>query len=145
MWFTQTMGYIHKDEGIQPKRWRDTTYNKTVALPLHALIVSPTQSQRLFTIQNNTIHSHVTMLSFIGEIPWENTTVNPIPWVHITVGQHTSPKNSQGLHPRTPKKGEWLYSIPGVQTQLNNIFGYGISGSTTNNCFLSISHVIICR
>ena len=93
MWFTQMMGYVHKeisspfitvhkDERIQP-----------AAKLLHFLfMLSQSLPQRLFTIQNNTIHSIVTMLSFIAEIPWENTTVNPIPWVHKTVGQQTSQK-----------------------------------------------------
>ena len=84
------IGYVHKeisnsfitvqkDEGIH-----------LAAKPLHFLF---TLSQSLFqynTIQYNTIHSRVTMFSFIGEIPWENTTVNPIPWVCKIVGQQTS-------------------------------------------------------
>ena len=69
-WFTQTMGYIHKeisspfittqkDEGIQP-----------IAKPLHFLF---TLSQSLSHSHidglqcYNTIHIRVTMLSFIGE------------------------------------------------------------------------------
>ena len=121
---------VHPNDGIRPQRnfhsfyysperWRDIAYRKTTALPLHTLIVSPTQSHGLFTIQNNTIHNRVTMIYFIEEIPWENTTVNPTPWVRKTVGQHTS-------------LGEWVYSTPGVQTQLNNISRSGILGSTTN-------------
>ena len=126
---------VHPKLGLRPhincqsfyyclERWRDTTYSNTVALPLHALTVSLTQSQRLFTIKNNTIHSRVTILSFIGEIPWENNTVNPIPWVRKAVGQHSFPV--------TPRQGEWVYNTPGLQTQLNNISGSGRSGSTTN-------------
>ena len=81
------MGYVHKeisnpfitvqkDEGIQ-----------LAAKPLHFLF---TLSQSLFQYKIIQIHSCVTMLSFIAEIPWENTMVNPIPWVRKTVGQHTS-------------------------------------------------------
>ena len=40
------------------------------------------------------------MLSFIGEIPWENTMVNPIPWVRKTVDQHIPKKI-----PPNPKAG----------------------------------------
>ena len=77
------MGYIHKEISnpfikVQ-KDEGDTTCSKTAALPLHALTVS-------LLIQNNTTHSRVTMLSFIGEIPWENTTVNPLPWVRKHLG-----------------------------------------------------------
>ena len=94
MWFTQTMGYIHKeiaspfitvqkDEGIQP-----------AAKPLHFLLTlsrSLSHNHRDCLQCHNAIHSHVTMLSFIREIQWENSRVNPIPWVRNTVGQHTSP------------------------------------------------------
>ena len=46
------------------------------------------------------------MLSFIGEIPWENTTVNPIPWVHKTVCQHKYQKKILGgAPPLNPKAG----------------------------------------
>ena len=79
MWFTQTMGYVHKeiaspfikvqkDEGIKP-----------AAKPLHFLF---TLSQFLSHNHGdclqcyNFLHNCVTMLSFIGEIPWENTAVN---------------------------------------------------------------------
>ena len=75
----------------------------------------------------------VTMIYFIGEIPWVNTTVNPIPWVCKTIGQHTSQKNFLGALPRTPWQGERVYSIPRLQSQLNNISGSRILGSTTNN------------
>ena len=119
MWFTQKMGYIHteisspfitvqKDEGIQP-----------AATSLHFLFtLSQTLSNnRRYCLQcYNTIHNHFKMLSFIGEIPWENTTVNPIPWVH--------------------KVRERVYSTFGVQTRLNNISGSGRSGSINNNNFI---------
>ena len=95
MWFTQTMGYIQKeianpfitvqkDEGIHP-----------AAKPVHFLF---TLSQSLFQYKTIPYIVMSPMLSFIGEIPWENTMVNPIPWVRKTVGQHTSP--------RTPRQGE---------------------------------------
>ena len=45
------------------------------------------------------------MIYFIGEIPWENTTASPIPWVRKTVGQHTSQKNFSGAPPLNPKAG----------------------------------------
>ena len=81
------MGYVHKEICqsfyYSPERWRDTPCSKTATLPLHALTVS-------LPIQYNTILSHFTMLSFIGEIQWENSRVNPIPWVRNTVGRHTS-------------------------------------------------------
>ena len=110
-WFTQTMGYIHteianpiitvqKDEGIQP-----------TAIPLHFLFMlsqSLTESQRLFTMlqYNKKPYTDVLQLfSFIGEIPWENTTINPIPWVHKTIGQHTSQKKFSGAPPLNPKAG----------------------------------------
>ena len=119
-WFTQMMGYVHKEICqsfyYSPKIWRDTPCSKTAALPLHTLTVS-------LPIQYNTISIWFTMLCFIGEIPWENTTVKSIQWVLKTISQHTS---------QTPRKGEWEYSIPGVQTQLNNISGSGRLGSTTN-------------
>ena len=38
-------------------------------------------------------------------MPWENTTVSPIPWVHKTVGQDTSQKNFFGTPPPNPKEG----------------------------------------
>ena len=127
-WFTQTTSYVHKEisspfisiqkyEGIQP-----------IATPLHFLF---TLSQYLShnhidCLQYNTIPYTTVLqcLSFIGEIPWENTTVNPIPWVYKNVGQKTSK-----THVR-------VYSKPGVQTWLNNIFESGRSGSTTNNISL---------
>ena len=62
-------------------------------------------------LQYNTILSHFTMLSFIGEIQWENSRVNPIPWVCKTVGQHISQKKFFGAHwpsgppPRSPRGG----------------------------------------
>ena len=101
MWFTQAMGYVHKEiaspfiivqkyEGIQP-----------ATIPLHFLF---TLSQSLF--QYNTIpYLVVLMLSFIGEIQWENSRVNPIPWVRKTIGQHTSQKNFSGAPPPNPKAG----------------------------------------
>ena len=66
MWFTQTMGYVHKeivspfitiqkDEGIQP-----------AAKPFHFLFML--SHNHIDCLQcYNTIHSLVTMLSFIGE------------------------------------------------------------------------------
>ena len=111
---------------LQSKKMKGYTLQQTIALPLHSLTV-------YLPIQYNTIHSHVTMLSFIGEIPWENATVNPIPWVCKTVGQHTSQNFFSRAPPWTPSQGEWVYSTPGVQTQLNNISGSGRLGSTTNN------------
>ena len=95
-WFTQTMGYIHKeisspfitvhkDEGIQ-----------LATKPLHFLFML---SQSLShnhkdCLQYNTIPypSVLQFFSFIREIPWENTTINPIPRVHKTVGQQTFQK-----------------------------------------------------
>ena len=102
MWFTQTMGYVHKeiaspfitvqkDEGIHP-----------AAKSLHFLFKL---SQSLFQYNTNTILSRFTMLSFIGEIQWENPMVNPIPWVHKTIGQHTSQKKFLGALPLNPKVG----------------------------------------
>ena len=63
---------VQKDEGIQP-----------VAKPLHFLF---TVSQSLF--QYNTIPYTVVLqcFKFIGEKPWKNTMVNPIPRVRKTVG-----------------------------------------------------------
>ena len=119
-WFTQTMGYVHKeianhfitvqkDEGIQP-----------ATEPLHFLF---TLSQSLFTLLQSLSHNHTYYLqcyntiqyhtqlyynafSFIGEIPWENTTVNPISWVHKTVRQQTSQKHFSMASPLNPKVGE---------------------------------------
>ena len=71
--------------------------------------------------------------SFIWEIPWENTTINPIPWVRETIGQQTSQKHLSGASPPNPKFIEKVYNKPRVQTQLNNIFGSGRLGSKTNN------------
>ena len=76
---------IQQNEGIKP-----------AANPLHFL----------FTLSQSLSHNHIEFLqyntipyiailqcfSFIGEIPWENTTVNPIPWVRKTVGQQTYQK-----------------------------------------------------
>ena len=45
------------------------------------------------------------MLYFIGEIQWENSKVNPIPWVRNTVGEHTSQKKFLGAPPPNPKVG----------------------------------------
>ena len=94
-WFTQTMGYVYKeiaspfitvqeDEGIQ-----------LAAIPLHFLF---TLSQSLSHNHRDCLQCYNTIpyttvlqcLSFIGEIPWENTTVNPIPWIRKTIGQQTS-------------------------------------------------------
>ena len=89
------------------------------ALPLHALTVSLTQSKRLFTmLQYNTIPYPAVLqcFYFIGEIPWENTTVNPIPWVRKIVGQQTYQNILLGATPPNPKVGEQVYSTPGVQT-----------------------------
>ena len=57
------------------------------------------------TIQYNTIISCFTMISFIGEIQWENSRVNPIPWVCNTVRQHTSQKHFLGAPSSNPKAG----------------------------------------
>ena len=126
-----------------PERWRDTTCNKTATLPLHTLIVSLTQSQILFKmLQHNTI-PYTTILqcfSFIGEIPWENTMVNPMRWVQKNVGQQYHGSTIPWvLNPlfrgasSNPKVGERVYSKAGVQTQLNNFSGSGRLGSITNN------------
>ena len=45
------------------------------------------------------------MLYFIGEIQWENSRVNPIPWIRKTVGQHISPKKFSVAPPPNPKVG----------------------------------------
>ena len=162
------MGYVHtsisspfitiqKDEGIQPA-------TMSLHFHLHALIVSLTQSQRLFTmLQYNTIPYTAVLqcFSFIGEIQWENTTVNLIPWVRKNIGQQISPKKisgapslnhhfsggfpqtpiSRGRFPRTPffralprtlRQGERVYNTPGVQTRLNNISGSRRLGSIAN-------------
>ena len=69
-WFTQTMGYVHKeiaspfiivqkDEGIQP-----------TAKPLHFLFTLswPLSHNNRYCLQcYNTIHTRFAMLSFIGE------------------------------------------------------------------------------
>ena len=87
-------------------------------------------------------------LSFIGEIPWENATVNPIPWVRKMVGQQTSQNIFSGVAPLNPKVGERVYSTLGVQTWLNNISGSGRLGSTTNtptDTFQWLRHLIKIR
>ena len=101
-----------------PKISRVTTCIKIVALPLHALSVSLTQSQRLFTmLQYNTIPYIVVLqcFSFIGEIPWENTMGHPIPWVHKNVGQHTSQKFSSRDSPSKPYRGPTGSLYPSVR------------------------------
>ena len=119
-WFPQMMGYVHKeisnpfitvqkDEGIQ-----------LAAISLHFLFMlsqSLSHNHRDYLQYNTIQYPYLAVLQcfyFIGEIPWENTTVNPIPWVHKTIGER-------------------VYSTLGVQTRLNNISGSGRSGSTTNN------------
>ena len=94
-WFIQTMGYVQieisspcitvqKDEGIQP-----------AAISMHFLFMLSqylSHNQRDCLQCYNIIHNHFIMFYFIGKIPWENTMVNPIPWVCKTVDQRTSQK-----------------------------------------------------
>ena len=121
------MGYVHKeisnpfiivqkDEGIQP-----------TAKLLHFLFTlskSLSHNHKYCLQCYNTIHNHVTILSFIGE-----KYHGKIPRL---TQYHGSAKLLSNKHPRTPKQGEWVFSTPGLQSQLNNISGYGILGSTTN-------------
>ena len=89
----------------RPIKWRDTTCNNPTALPLHSLIVSLTQSQRLF--YNATIQYIVVLqcFPFIGELPWENTTGHPIQRVHKML-ENKHPKNLfRGCFPRILTKG----------------------------------------
>ena len=140
------MGYVHIEISIplllyHPTRWRDTTCNNPIALPLHSLTVSFTQSQRLFynaTIQYTTL---LQCFLFIGELPWENTMGHPKPWVHKLLA-NKDPKIFFGVVPLNPYRGPtgphtlqlgWVYSKTGVQTWLNNnIFESWRSVSTTN-------------
>ena len=111
------MGYVHKeiaspfitvqkDEGMQP-----------AAKPLHFLFTlsqSLSHNHRDCLQCYNTIQYHTQLyynaFSFIGEIPWENTTVNPISWARKTIRQQTSQKNFSGALPQNPKVGEQVYS-----------------------------------
>ena len=105
----------------RPTKWRDTTYNKRNALPLHSLMVSLIESQILF--YNGTIQYILQFFCFIGELPWENTTGHPIPCTHKLLANKYPKKNSFGgqwpTGPRTPMIG-WVYSKTGVQTWVNN-------------------------
>ena len=105
-----------------PERWRDTTYNNTIALPLHALTASLTQSHRLFTIQYPThpyYNSFLLYGKYHGKILW-------------LTQYHGSAKLLANKHPKH-KVVECVYSTPRVQTWLNDIYEYGRLGSTTNN------------
>ena len=109
MWFTQTMGYVHKEisspfitvqkyEGIQP-----------AAKPLHFLFMlsqSLSHNHRDFLQCTNTMHSRVTMLSFIGE-KYHGKILRLTQYhgsAKLLANKH-SKKNSRGLRPRTPKFG----------------------------------------
>ena len=87
------MGYVHKeiaspfitiqkDEGIQPA---------TILLHFLFTLSQSLSHNHIDYLQYNTIPYAVVLqcFYFIGEIPWENTTGNPIPWVRKTVGQQT--------------------------------------------------------
>ena len=165
MWFTQDRLHPHIISSplllYHSSKWRDTNCNNPATLPLHSLTVSLTQSHRLFfnaTIQYTTI---LQSFPFVGELPWEDTTSHPIPWVRKPLANkhHTkffwgaSPSNplSWGRFPRTHVGGSfaarqplgdcwsshqtlgWLYNKTWAQTWLNNvILKYGISCSITN-------------
>ena len=45
------------------------------------------------------------MLSFIGEIPWENTMVNPMPWFAKLLANTHPKKIFLGVPPPNPKAG----------------------------------------
>ena len=107
MWFTQTMGYVHKqiaspfitiqkDEGIQP-----------IAKPLHFLFMlsQSLSHNHIDCLQyNNTIHNRVTMLSFIGER--YHGKILQLTQYHGSTKllANTHPKKiSRGLCPRTPR------------------------------------------
>ena len=130
MWFTQTIGYVHKeitstfitvlkDEGIHP-----------AAKLLHFLF---TLSQSLF--QCNTIQYHIQLI--YNALFYRGNTMGNILGLTQYHGPailwaNTHPKKISGAPPRTPRQGEWVYSTPGLQSQLNNISGSGRLGSTTN-------------
>ena len=138
---------VHPNDGLcpqrnfqslyySPERWRDTPCSKTAALPLHTLTVS-------LPVQYNTISSWFTMLSFIGEIPWEKILGLTQYHGSAILLANTHPKKkfqgrsprtpvSQGHCPQTPRQGEWVYSTPRLQSQLNNISRARKLGSTTN-------------
>ena len=83
----------------------DTTYNNPAALPIHTLTFSLTQSHRLFynaTIQYIAI---LQCFDFIGELPWENTTGHPIPWVHKLLAKKHPKKFLSGASPLDPRGG----------------------------------------
>ena len=130
---------VHPNDGLHPQRNFPILLLQSRKMKGYTLqknyYTSSSRSHNLSsnTIQYHTILNHFTMLSFIGKIQWKNSRVNPIPWVYNTVGQHTSQKkNSRGIRPQTPRQGEWLYSTPGLQTQLNNFYISRRLGSTTN-------------
>ena len=113
---------VHPNDGLRPqinlpvlllhsRKMKGYTLHHTTALPLHALTVS-------LPIQYNTRLNRFTILSFIWEIQWENSRVNPIPWVRKTVGQHTSEKNFSGALPLNPHFSRALPSIPRVSGAL---------------------------
>ena len=108
-WFTQMVGYVQKENSspfitIQKDEWI-----QTVAKPLHFLFML---SQSLSHNHKDclqcyiTIHSHVTMISFIGE-----KYHRKILWLTQYHGSakllaNIHPKKiSQGLRPQTPKLG----------------------------------------
>ena len=105
-WFTQTMGYVHK-ENASPF----TTVQKMKGYNLHknrctSSSSSHSLSHTIIEIVYNYIIPCTTVLqcfSYIWEIPWANTTVNPIPWVCKTVVQQTSQKQFiRVFAPETP-------------------------------------------
>ena len=101
------MSYIHT-EIVSPlllhyqSKWRDTTYSNSIALPLHFLTVSLTESQRLSynaTIQYTSV---LELFPFIRDLPWENTLSHPIPWVCKLLANKNIKNFSWGILPRTP-------------------------------------------
>ena len=139
MCFTQTMGYVHKEiaspfiavqkgQGIQP-----------ATKPLHFLFMP---SKSLF--HYNTIPYLVILQCFLlqgkynGKIlgltqyhGFAKLLANAYP-KKISRGLCPRTPFFSGALPRTPRQGERVYSNPRLQSQLNNISGFGILGSTTN-------------
>ena len=87
------------------------------------------------TIQYTTI---LQWFPFIGELPWENTTGHPIPWVWKQLA-NKHPKNFfRGISPQLG----WLYSKNGVPTQMNNNISESRRlGSKTNSACLQFDSI----
>ena len=139
---------FHPNDGLRPQRNFPVLLLQSRKMKVYTLQQNRcTSSSRSHSLSSSTIQYHIqliynalfyrgnTMGKILGLTQYHGSTIllaNTHPPQKKFGGSAPKPPFYRGNCPRTPRQGERVYSTPGLQSQLNNIYGSRRLGSTTN-------------